>query len=57
MNSNENNISIDLMKLRRLKNQIYHLERENVKKKSPLPDAEMVDRIRKMIEEEVKKCY
>lgn len=57
MNSNENNISIDPTKLKRLKNQIYHLERQNVKKKCPIPDAEMVDRIRKMIEEEVKKCY
>ncbi len=57
MNSNENNISIDPMKLKRLKNQIYYLERENVKKKSPIPDIEMVERIRKMIEEEVKKCY
>lgn len=57
MNSNENNISIDPTKLKRLKNQIYHLERQNVKKKCPIPDAEMVDRIRKMIEEEVNKCY
>ena len=57
MDSNKNNVLIDPMKLKRLKNQIYHLERENVKKKSPIPDMEMVDRIRRMIEEEVKKCY
>lgn len=57
MNFKDNNIELDEKKLRRLQNYIYLLERDNLKRKPPMNDGEMVDKIRKIIEEEVKKCY
>lgn len=49
--------NIDERKLRRLKTSIYLLERENLKKNPPNSNIEMIERIRKLIEEEIKKCY
>lgn len=49
------NIVIDEKKLRRLQYEIYTMERTNLKKNPP--NTDMVERIRKLIEEEVKKCY
>ncbi len=52
MESNQNEVIIDESKLRKLKYRIYHLERENYKTKK-LRDNEMVDKIIKMIQQEV----
>lgn len=48
---------IDGKKLNRIRYQVYHLERENLKKERPLGPTAMIERIIKIIEEEVKKCY
>jgi hypothetical protein len=43
-------------KINRLKLSILQLERDNLNTRE-YTDDEMVDKIRKLIEEEVKKCY
>lgn len=49
--------SIDEKKLNRIQMEIYNLERENLKKNPPSSDSEMIEKIRKKIEEVIKKCY
>lgn len=46
----------DERKIKRLKLDILRLERDNLKTREYSND-EMVEKIRKLIEEEVKKCY
>ena len=55
-NIQDEEINIDENKLQRLKVNLVMLERENLKTKE-LKYGEMVDKIRKAIEEEVNKCY
>lgn len=43
-------------KINRLKFDILHLERENLRTREFTND-EMIEKVRKLIEEEVKKCY
>lgn len=47
---------LDKKKLNRIINRIYQLERSN-SKTSKFTDKEMKERIEKIIEEEVKKCF
>lgn len=47
---------LDERKINRLKLDILRLERDNLKTREYSND-EMVEKIRKLIEEEVKKCY
>lgn len=47
---------LDEKKLNRLKLSILTLERDNLRTRDST-NEEMVEKIRKMIEEEVKKCY
>lgn len=56
MKSDEMLGPLDEKKINRLKFDILHLERENLKTRE-YTNEEMVDKIRKLIEEEVKKCY
>ena len=49
-------MTLDEKKINRLKLEILKLERENLKTRE-YTFGEMVDKIRKLIEEEVKKCY
>lgn len=49
-------IEIDKAKLNRLKFRILLAERENLKTRAETK-SEMIEKIRKMIEEEVNKCY
>lgn len=44
---------LDERKINRLKLDILRLERDNLN----TPDPDITDKIRKLIEEEVKKCY
>ena len=57
--SGDNNFrySINEKKLNRIQMEIYNLERENLKKNPPSSDSEMIEKIRKKIEEVIKKCY
>ena len=52
----ERPMTLDEKKINRLKLEILQLERENLKTRE-YTFGEMVDKIRKLIEEEVKKCY
>lgn len=47
---------LDETKLKRLKYQIFFIERENLKTRE-LNNDQMVEKIRKLIKEEVDKCY
>jgi hypothetical protein len=51
-----NNQELDPVKLKKLKLKIITLERENHINKI-LSNDEMVEKIRKLIEEEVRKCF
>lgn len=52
----ENEIKIDEKKLNRMKLNIIKLEQENLKTKEK-PNDEMIEAIRKIIEDEVRKNY
>lgn len=47
---------LDQKKLNRIKFRIFTAERENIKTRAET-EAEMVEKIRKIIEDEVRKCY
>lgn len=52
----DNILQLDETKINRLKLHILRLERENLKTRE-FTNEDMVNKIRKLIEEEVKKCY
>jgi hypothetical protein len=52
----ETELKLDEKKLNRIKLRIFNAERENIKTRAET-EGEMIDKIRKIIEEEVKKCY
>ncbi|HHV84033.1 MAG TPA: hypothetical protein GXX43_10325 [Tepidanaerobacter syntrophicus] len=56
MNNLENFEEIDQDKAVRMIKEILKLEQENLKTKK-YKDSEMVDKIKNIIEEEVRKCY
>ena len=56
INSNDESMSLDAMKLRRMLNRIYNLERQNSKTEK-LTDKKMKEEIQRIIEEEADKCY
>ena len=56
MNSNDESMSLDAMKLRRMLNRIYNLERQNSKTEK-LTEKKMKEEIQRIIEEEADKCY
>lgn len=56
INSNDESMSLDAMKLRRMLNRIYNLERQNSKTEK-LTEKKMKEEIQRIIEEEADKCY
>ncbi|MBP7174627.1 MAG: hypothetical protein KBA53_00220 [Thermoclostridium sp.] len=56
MSFNETEMKLDEKKLSRIKFRIFNAERENIKTRAET-EGEMIDKIRKIIEEEVRKCY
>lgn len=52
----DSDVDLDQKTLDRLKFRILQLERENLRARE-YGNREMVDKIRKLIEEEVRKCY
>ena len=56
INSNDESMSLDAMKLRRMLNRIYNLERQN-SKTAKLTEKKMKEEIQRIIEEEADKCY
>ncbi len=56
MNDLENFEEIDKAKAVRMIKEILKLEQENLKTKK-YRDSEMIDKIKSIIEEEVRKCY
>ncbi|WP_165418303.1 hypothetical protein [Cohnella kolymensis] len=56
MSKNLEDIDIDKKKLDRLKFYILKAERENLRTRQDT-NEQMVEKVRKLIEEEVKKCY
>lgn len=56
VNKNEEPVSLDSKKLRRMRNRIYNLERQN-SKTGTMTEKKMKEEIQKIIEEEVGKCY
>jgi hypothetical protein len=51
-----NDINLDKKRLDRIKYNILFAERENLRTRSDNPE-QMVEKLRRIIEEEVKKCY
>lgn len=56
INSNDESMSLDAKKLRRMLNRIYNLERQNSKTEK-LTEKKMKEEIQRIIEEEADKCY
>ena len=56
INSNDEFMSLDVKKLRRMLNRIYNLERQNSKTEK-LTEKKMKEEIQRIIEEEADKCY
>ena len=56
INSNDESMSLDAKKLRRMLNRIYNLERQNSKTEK-LTEKKMKEEIQRIIEEEPDKCY
>ena len=56
INSNDQSMSLDAKKLRRMLNRIYNLERQNSKTEK-LTEKKMKEEIQRIIEEEADKCY
>ena len=56
INSNDESMSLDAMKLRRMLNRIYNLEHQNSKTEK-LTEKKMKEEIQRIIEEEADKCY
>lgn len=56
VNSNDESMSLDAKKLRRMLNRIYNLERQNSKTEK-LTEKKMKEEIQRIIEEEADKCY
>lgn len=56
MSSESINGDLDEKKLNRMKVHILNIERENIKTRSE-NEGEMIEKIRKIIEDEVRKCY
>ena len=56
INSNDESMSLDAKKLRRMLNRIYNLERQNSKTEK-LTEKKMKEDIQRIIEEEADKCY
>lgn len=56
INSNNESMSLDAKKLRRMLNRIYNLERQNSKTEK-LTEKKMKEEIQRIIEEEADKCY
>ena len=56
INSNDESMSLDAMKLRRMLNRIYNLERQNSKTEK-LTEKKMKEEIQRIIEEEADKYY
>lgn len=56
MSFGNNKLKLDEKKLNRMKVRILSIERENLKTRIDT-EGEMIDKVRKIIEEEVKKCF
>ena len=56
INSNDESMSLDAKKLRRMLNRIYNLERQNSKTEK-LTEKKMKEEVQRIIEEEADKCY
>ena len=56
MMTDNTQVEIDEKKLRRMEFRIYDLEKKNLVSNEKTP-SQMVDAIKKIIEDEVKKCY
>lgn len=56
MSFENNQVKLDEKKLNRMKVRILSMERDNLKTRE-YTEGVMIDKIRKVIEEEVKKCF
>lgn len=48
---------LDVEKIELLKQKIFEIEKENLSRAKPKKDTEVVDELKRLIEQEVKKCY